>query len=100
MLTLYKSLVKEIDTLEKEINKLIKEVHPHYMSVPSIGPLSAAVIYSEYGDMSNFSNPGQMLASTGIEPGINESGTESHGGQMVNVVRLSSVIHLLIAAFL
>lgn len=83
LFSLYKSLVKEIDTIEKEINKLIEEVHPHYMSVPGIGPLSAAVIYSEYGDISNFTNPGQMLAFAGIEPGINESGTESHGGKMV-----------------
>ena len=83
LLSLYKSLVKEIATIEKEINKLIEEVHPHYMSVPGIGPLSAAVIYSEYGDISNFTNPGQMLAFAGIEPGINESGTESHGGKMV-----------------
>ena len=83
LLSLYKSLVKEIDTIEKEIQKLIEEVHPHYMSIPGIGPLSAAVIYSEYGDISNFSNPGQMLAFAGIEPGINESGTESHGGKMV-----------------
>lgn len=83
LLSLYKSLVKEINTLEKEINRLIDEIHPHYMSIPGIGPLSAAVIYSEYGDISNFSNPGQMLAFAGIEPGINESGTESHGGRMV-----------------
>ena len=83
LLSLYKSLVKEIDTIEKEINKLIEEVHPHYMSIPGIGPLSAAVIYSEYGDLSNFSNPSQMLAFAGIEPGINDSGTESHGGRMV-----------------
>ena len=83
LLTLYKSLVKEIEILEKEINKLIVEIHPHYMSIPGIGPLSAAVIYSEYGDVSNFSNPSQMLAFAGIEPGINESGTEFHGGRMV-----------------
>ena len=83
LLALYKSLVKEISTLEGEINRLIEEVHPHYMSVPGIGPISAAVIYSEYGDISNFSNPGQMLAFAGIEPGINESGTESHAGRMV-----------------
>lgn len=83
LLALYQSLVKEIDTLEKEIRKLIEAVHPHYMSVPGIGPLSAAVIYSEYGDISNFSNPGQMLAFAGIEPGVNDSGTESHGGRMV-----------------
>ncbi len=83
LLTLYKALVTEIDTLEKEINRLIEEVHPHYLSVPGIGSISAAIIYSEYGDISNFDNPGQMLAFAGIEPGINESGTESHGGRMV-----------------
>ena len=83
LLTLYKTLVTEINTLEKEINLLIEEVHPHYLSVPGIGPISAAIIYSEYGDISNFDNPGQMLAFAGIEPGINESGTESHGGRMV-----------------
>mgnify|MGYP000794575806 CR=1 FL=1 len=77
------SLCKEIKTLEAEITKLIEEVHPHYMSIPGIGPISAAVIYAEYGDISNFSNPGQMLAFAGIEPGINDSGTESHGGRMV-----------------
>lgn len=33
------------------------------MSVPGIGPLSTAIIYSEYGDISNFS--------------------KSHGGRMV-----------------
>ena len=83
LLTLYKSLSDEINTLETEIIKLIEEVHPHYMSIPGIGPISSAVIYAEYGDISNFSNPGQMLAFAGIEPGINDSGTESHGGRMV-----------------
>ena len=83
LLSLYKSLVNEIETLEKEIHKLIEEVHPHYMSITGIGPLSAAVIYSEYGDVSNFSSPDQMLAFDGIEPGVNQSGTESHGGRMV-----------------
>lgn len=83
LLALYKSLVKEIETLETEISRLIEEVHPHYMSVPGIGPISAAVIYSEYGDISNFSTPSQMLAFAGMEPGVNDSGTESHGGRMV-----------------
>lgn len=83
LLVLYRSLVKEINTLETEITRLINEVHPHYMSVPGIGTISAAVIYSEYGDITNFSSPAQMLAFAGIEPGVNDSGTESHGGRMV-----------------
>ena len=63
-------------------NLLKKYIHT-ICPFPGIGPISAAVIYAEYGDISNFSNPGQMLAFAGIEPGINDSGTESHGGRMV-----------------
>ena len=83
LLTLYKALQKEICTQKAEINKLIEEVHPHYMSVPEIGPISAAIIYSKYKDLSNFSKPAQMLTFASIEPGINELGTESHRGRMV-----------------
>ena len=83
LLTLYKATAEQIGILEAQIADLIEEVYPHYMSIPGIGPLSAAVIYAEYGDISNFSNPSQMLAFAGLEPGVNVSGTESHGGSMV-----------------
>ena len=83
LLTLYKATAEQICILEAQIIELIEEVHPHYMSIPGIGPISAAVIYAEYGDISNFSNPSQMLAFAGLEPGVNDSGTESHGGRMV-----------------
>ena len=83
LLTLYKATAEQINTLENLIIQLIEEVHPHYMSIPGIGPISAASIYAEYGDISNFSNPSQMLAFAGLEPGVNDSGTESHGGRMV-----------------
>lgn len=83
LLALYHALIKEIDILEAEIIRLIGEVHPHYMSIPGIGAISAAVIYSEYGDISNFSTPAQMLAFAGIEPSVYDSGTESHSGHMV-----------------
>ena len=83
LLTLYKDVAAQISVLEKQISQLIEEVHPHYMSIPGIGPISAAIIYAEYGDISNFSSPAQMLAFAGLEPGINESGTESHRGRMV-----------------
>ncbi|MBO4909199.1 MAG: IS110 family transposase [Lachnospiraceae bacterium] len=83
LLTLYKEAANQVSVLEKQIIELIDEVHPHYMSIPGIGPISAAIIYAEYGDISNFSSPNQMLAFAGLEPGINESGTESHKGRMV-----------------
>lgn len=83
LLDLYENVAEKIGTLETEITSLIEEIHPHFMTIPGIGPLSAAVIYAEYGDISNFSSPAQMLAFAGLEPSIDESGTESHGGRMV-----------------
>lgn len=83
LLTLYKDVADQVAVLEKQIKELIEEVHPHYMSIPGVGPISAAIIYAEYGDISNFSSPAQMLAFAGLEPGINDSGTESHKGRMV-----------------
>ena len=83
LLTLYKGVAEQVAVLEKQITELIEEVHPHYMSIPGVGPISAAIIYAEYGDLSNFSSPAQMLAFAGLKPGINESGTESHKGRMV-----------------
>ena len=83
LLTLYKDVADQVAVLEKQIKELIEEVHPHYMSIPGVGPISAAIIYAEYGDISNFSSPAQMLAFAGLEPGINDSGTEAHKGRMV-----------------
>lgn len=83
LLSLYRATAEQISILENRIIELIEEVHPHYMSIPGIGPVSAAVIYAEYGDVSNFSTPSQMLAFAGLEPGVNDSGTESRGGRMV-----------------
>jgi transposase len=83
LLTLYANLREQIELLEAEITRLIEEIDPHFTTIPGIGPLSAAVIYAEYGDISNFSSPAQMLAFAGLEPGISESGTQEHRGRMV-----------------
>ena len=83
LLDLYSNISKNISDIEDQIIKLIEDVHPHFMTIPGIGPLSAAVIYAEFGDISNFSSPGKMLAFAGLEPKINDSGTENHGGRMV-----------------
>lgn len=83
LLDLYRNLSEKISDLEEQIIRLINDVHPHFMTIPGIGPLSAAVIYAEFGDISNFRSPAKMLAFSGLEPKIDESGTESHGGRMV-----------------
>lgn len=83
LLKLYKQSVAEIDTLESRITELIIQINPKYLSIPGIGPLSAAVIYAEYGDFSRFDSPSQMLSYAGLEPGYYQSGTSEHKGHMV-----------------
>ncbi len=73
----------KIDPINKQISTIIKELNPRMLTIPGIGEISAAIILSEYGDISNFSNPDKMLAFAGLEPSIIQSGTLKHNGNMV-----------------
>ena len=83
LLELYSQLDSKIDETENMIASIIRHIDPPMLSIPGIGVQSAAVILAEYGDISNFSTAAKMLAFAGLEPGVNESGTESHNGKMV-----------------
>ena len=83
LLNLYNQSANEVDKLEEQIISLINEIQPKSMTIPGIGPLSAAVIYAEYGDINKFNSPSAMLSFAGLEPGYYQSGTSEHGGHMV-----------------
>lgn len=83
LLNLYKQSANEVEKLEKQIISLISDIQPKSMTIPGIGPLSAAVIYAEYGDISKFNSPSAMLSFAGLEPGYYQSGTSEHSGHMV-----------------
>ena len=83
LLNLYTQSANEVDKLEEQIISLINEIQPKSMTIPGIGPLSAAVIYAEYGDINKFNSPSAMLSFAGLEPGYYQSGTSEHSGHMV-----------------
>lgn len=83
LLNLYNQSANEVDKLEEQIISLINEIKPKSMTIPGIGPLSAAVIYAEYGDINKFNSPSAMLSFAGLEPGYYQSGTSEHEGHMV-----------------
>jgi transposase len=58
-------------------------MNPRTLSIPGIGPISAAVICSEYGNFSHFDSPAKMLSFAGLEPGYYQSGLAEHKGHMV-----------------
>jgi len=83
LMALYNQAAQEVDSLEGQILSLIEEINPKSLTIPGIGSLSAAVIYAEYGDLSKFNTPSQMLSFAGLEPGYYQSGTSEYSGHMV-----------------
>lgn len=83
LLDLYLQIDTKITELETEISEIIKELNPPTLSIKGIGPFSAAVIISEFGDFSRFENPNKMLSFAGLEPGYFQSGTAEYNGRMV-----------------
>ena len=73
LLNLYNQSAIEVDKLEEQIITLINDIQPKSMTIPGIGPLSAAVIYAEYGDINKFNSPSAMLSFAGLEPGYYQS---------------------------
>lgn len=83
ILNLYFNIDNNINSIESEITNLITELNPQVLTIKGIGPVSAASIFSEFGDISRFSSPHAMLAFAGLEPSVIESGTSSFTGRMV-----------------
>ena len=83
LIDLYSQIDSKIDELETEITNIIEKLNPPTLSIKGIGPISAAVIVSEFGDFSRFKNPNKMLSFAGLEPGYFQSGTTEHKGRMV-----------------
>ncbi len=83
LLSLYRQSTIQINTLDDEIFHLIKDLNPKILTIPGIGPNSAAIIISEFGNISKFKSPNQMLSFAGLEPGYYQSGISEHKGRMV-----------------
>ena len=83
ILSLYNDINSKIVDIDNSLSTIINDLNPPTLSIPGIGFISCASIISEFGDISKFDNPGQMLSFAGLEPGVIESGTLSSKGKMV-----------------
>lgn len=83
LITLYSQLDSRIGELDEQITAIVTEMNPPTLSIKGIGPVSAAVIVSELGDISRFSTPDKVLSFAGLEPGLFQSGTTEYNGHMV-----------------
>lgn len=76
-------LTQDIELTEKNIQLLMSQYPTKIQTIKGIGIISAAVIISEYGDISLFSNPAEMLSYAGLDSTIKQSGTMSSTGKLV-----------------
>jgi len=68
-------LKEQLTELEKEITMLLANVDQKLTSIPGIGPMLAAIIIGEIGDLSRFPNVSSVIAYAGLDPTVTESGT-------------------------
>lgn len=77
--------------LDEEIYKLAQAIKEQaktdpndatYRSAPGVGPLSARILASELGDMSQFHNERQLFSFTGLTPCEYSSGENVHRGHI------------------
>ncbi len=83
IIRLYRNIDDEINAIESHIEALTLKLNRPCFTIPGVGVLSAAIILSEYGDISAFKSPSQMLSFAGLEPGYFQSGVSAHSGHMV-----------------
>lgn len=72
-----KRTVMTLKNIDKQLKCMLKKIPsaPYLMSIPGIGPLSAAVFIGEIGDPVNFHNARQLVKYAGYDPQESDSGS-------------------------
>jgi transposase len=67
-------LESQVVEVEKAIGKAMEGIKEHLTDIKGIGPILAATIFAEIGDISWFSRLESLVAYAGIDPSVFESG--------------------------
>jgi transposase len=67
-------LEKQLVELEEEITQYLRKMDTYITTCPGIGDVLGAIILSEIGDISRFSEPKKLVAFVGIDPSVKQSG--------------------------
>lgn len=67
-------LDEQIVDIDKEIKNIMDVIDSKILTIPGIGYTLGAIILSEIGDISRFSNPTKLLAYAGLDPSVKQSG--------------------------
>jgi len=70
----------QLKVVDHRITQLYEQAGVYFTSIGGVGTLSAATILAEYGSVTKFTQPKQMVAFAGIDPKLRNSG--QHQGQV------------------
>lgn len=65
---------EQIGDLDQQLNELLYTLNSPITSIPGIGSVTGAIILSELGDISRFSEPSKIVAFAGLDASVCESG--------------------------
>lgn len=65
---------EQLESLNAEITKRLEAVDSNLVTIPGIGPVLAAAILGEIGDISRFPTSVKLVAYAGIDPTVRQSG--------------------------
>jgi transposase len=80
---LINSLNENLEKIEKEIEALMSMINTKLTTIPGVSIFSAATILGEIGDISKFSSPAKLIAFTGFDIAIYQSGEKEFYGKLV-----------------
>jgi len=67
----------QVSDVEAEIETMLTKLNSPITTIPGVGIVTGATILSEIGDISRFSNPSKLVAFSGIDATVIQSGESS-----------------------
>lgn len=67
-------LDSQLNSVEAEMTEIMKFNDSVLMTIPGIGYINGGMILGEIGDIHRFSSPGKLLAFSGLDPSVYQSG--------------------------
>ena len=83
VIDMYYKLDQLIEDLDIRINNIYNKTNSLIHTIPGISTITAATIYAEIGDINNFSNPSKLIAFSGLDVKVSQSGQKEINGKIV-----------------
>lgn len=74
LLDQWELLATQLTQLETTLTHLLTQTNTYLTTIPGLGPILAATILGEIGDIQRFTHLGQLIAYAGLDPSVHQSG--------------------------